>query len=163
MERNTKDFATLGLKLAAEIRRNCPKMPIREFNIADHDEVVRLWKESGLLIRPGDDIDGIRLKLQRDPDLFLVFEDRDEIIGVVMGAWDGRRGWINHLAVKPNRQRAGIGTALVRELERRLILKGARKVNAQIYHWNKKSVDFFRRAGYDVHKDLIMIGKTFQK
>jgi len=138
-------------------------MPIREFNIADYDEVVRLWKESGLIIRPGDDIEGIRLKLQRDPDLFLVFEERDGIIGVVMGAWDGRRGWINHLAVKPSRQRSGIGTALVRELERRLILKGARKVNAQIYQWNKKSVHFFKAAGYDVHEDLIMIGKTFEK
>jgi len=138
-------------------------MPIREFNIADYDGVVRLWKESGLIIRPGDDIEGVKLKLQRDPDLFLVFEEKNEIIGVVMGAWDGRRGWINHLAVKPNRQRAGIGTALVRELERRLILKGARKVNAQIYQWNGKSIDFFKGAGYDVHKDLIMIGKTFEK
>ena len=94
-------------------------MQIREFNIADYDGVVRLWKESGLIIRPGDDIEGVKLKLQRDPDLFLVFEERNEIIGVVMGAWDGRRGWINHLAVKPNRQRAGIGTALVREKGKR--------------------------------------------
>jgi ribosomal protein S18 acetylase RimI-like enzyme len=138
-------------------------MPIREFKITDYDEVVRLWKDCGLIIRPGDDTQGVKLKLQRDPDLFLVFEEGGEIVGVVMEAWDGRRGWINHLAVRPTRQRAGIGTALVRELERRLIQKGARKANAQIYRWNKKSIQFFKASGYDVHKDLIMIGKTFEK
>jgi len=134
-------------------------MQIREFKITDYDEVMRLWKENGLVIRPGDDVEGIKLKLERDPDLFLVAEERDEILDVVMGAWDGRRGWINHLAVRPNRQRAGIGTALVRELESRLVRKGAKKVNAQIYRWNQKSVDFFKAAGYEVHEDLIMIGK----
>jgi len=74
-----------------------------------------------------DDVQGVKLKLQRDPDLFLVSDERGEIVGVVMGPWDGRRGWINHLAVRRTRQRAGIGTALVRELERRLIKKGVEK------------------------------------
>lgn len=137
-------------------------MQIREFKITDYDEVTRLWKESGLMIRRGDDIQGVKLKLQRDPDLFLVAEKNDEIVGVVMGAWDGRRGWINHLAVKPSHQGAGIGTALIRELEKRLIEKGARKVNAQIYQWNKKSIEFFKAIGYEVHEDLIMIGKLFE-
>lgn len=135
-------------------------MQIREFRITDYEEVMHLWKDNGLIIRPGDEIDGIKVKLERDPDIFLVTEERREIIGVVMGAWDGRRGWINHLAVKPSRQRSGIGTALLRELERRLAAKGAKKVNAQIYRWNRKSIAFFKASGYEVHEDLIMIGKS---
>jgi ribosomal protein S18 acetylase RimI-like enzyme len=134
-------------------------MQIREFKITDYDEVLLLWKESGLIIRPGDDVVGLKLKLERDPDLFLLAEEGDKIMGVVMGAWDGRRGWINHLAVRQNHQGSGIGTALVRELETRLAKKGARKVNAQIYRWNQKSIDFFKAIGYEVHEDLIMIGK----
>lgn len=136
------------------------QMQIREFRITDYEEVMHLWKDNGLIIRPGDEIDGIKVKLERDPDIFLVTEERREIIGVVMGAWDGRRGWINHLAVKPSRQRSGIGTALLRELERRLAAKGAKKVNAQIYRWNRKSIAFFKASGYEVHEDLIMIGKS---
>lgn len=135
-------------------------MQIRGFRLSDYDEIVKVWKESGLILRPGDDFDGIRLKLRRDPDLFLVAEIRDEIVGVVMGAWDGRRGWINHLAVRPNHRRAGIGRALVGELERRLVRKGARKVNAQVYKSNAGSFDFFRSVGYEVHSDLVMIGKV---
>lgn len=135
-------------------------MEIREFRITDYDEAKRIWKQSGLIIRPGDDLEGVKLKLQRDPDLFLVAEQEHRIVGVVLGAWDGRRGWINHLAVKPNLQRTGIGTALIRELEKRLIQKGAQKVNAQIYQWNRKSIDFFKASGYEIHDDLIMVGKT---
>lgn len=134
-------------------------MLVREFKISDYDSVVEVWKDTKLIIRPGDDRNGIELKLQRDPDLFLVATDDEDVIGVVMGAWDGRRGWINHLAVRPGRQRKGIGKLLIGELEKRLKRKGAKKVNAQIYQWNNESIEFFRAVGYEVHTDLIMIGK----
>ena len=132
---------------------------IREFTIDEYDAVYDLWKRAGLIIRPGDDLEGIRVKLQRDPDLFLVAEDSGAIIGCVLGAWDGRRGWINHLAVAPSHQRKGVGSALITELEKRLTLKGARKVNAQVYKWNQKSLEFFKNAGYEIQSELTMIGK----
>ena len=138
-------------------------MRLREFKLDDYGEVVELWKGSGLILRPGDEIDGIKTKLERDPDLFLVAEEEGEIVGVVMGAWDGRRGWINHLAVKPNHRREGIGRALITEVEKRLFDRGAKKVNAQIYKWNTDSFDFFKSAGYDVHSDLVMVGKHLRK
>lgn len=117
-----------------------------------------------MILRPGDDREAIKLKLQRDPDLFLIAEDDDhEIIGAVIGAWDGRRGWINHLAVRPDNQRHGVGKALTDELEARLLGKGAVRVNAQVYEWNKKSLDFFKSRGYEVHSDLVMIGKMLKK
>jgi len=134
-------------------------MLIREFQIEDYNEVVTLWKESGLVLRPGDELNDIKLKLQRDPDLFLIAEQEHETVGVVMGAWDGRRGWINHLAVKSAHQRKGIANALIDELEKRLTAKGARKVNAQVYQENRISLEFFKARGYEIHSDLIMIGK----
>lgn len=139
------------------------QMRIREFKVEDYDDAVKLWKATGLIIRPGDELEGIKLKLERDPDLFMIAEENGEILGVVMGAWDGRRGWINHLAVRPEHQRKGIGTALIHELEKRLTGKGAKKVNAQIYQWNQKSIEFFKALGYEVHSDLIMIGKMLEK
>jgi ribosomal protein S18 acetylase RimI-like enzyme len=138
-------------------------MHIREFQLADYENVVNLWTAAGLILRPGDELDGIELKLRRDPDLFLLAEDAGKLVGVVMGAWDGRRGWINHLAVSPDHQRQGIGRALVDELENRLSRKGAKKVNAQIYRSNTRSVDFFRSVGYEIHSDLVMIGKQLNR
>jgi len=138
-------------------------MRIREFQLSDYEKVVGLWRESGIILRPGDERGGIELKLQRDPDLFLVAEDDQQILGVVLGAWDGRRGWINHLAVRSGHRRSGVGKSLVRELERRLIGKGALKVNAQIYKSNRVSVEFFKSLNYEVHSDLIMVGRNLKQ
>jgi ribosomal protein S18 acetylase RimI-like enzyme len=138
-------------------------MKIREFKIEDYEIVRGLWQTAGLTLRQGDEIDDVKLKLQRDPDLFLVAEEDERILGSVIGGWDGRRGWIYHLAVNPEHQRKGIGVGLVREVEKRLIAKGAKKVNAQVYRWNERSSEFFKAIGYDAQPDLIMIGKQLRK
>lgn len=138
-------------------------MKIREFKIDDYSIVRDLWQTAGLILRPGDELEDVKLKLQRDPDLFLVGEQDDKIVGTVIGGWDGRRGWIYHLAVRPEHQRKGIGVGLVREVEKRLVAKGAKKVNAQVYKWNEKSSEFFKAIGYEVQPDLIMIGKQLRK
>jgi len=131
--------------------------------LSDYEEIVNLWQKTGLVLRPGDDLEGIRLKLKRDRDLFLIAEKDHKIVGVVIGAWDGRRGWINHLAVSPNFQRLGVARSLLDEVERRLANKGALKVNAQVYRRNKVSLDFFGALGYEVHADLLMVGKTIRR
>jgi ribosomal protein S18 acetylase RimI-like enzyme len=138
------------------------KVQIQEFQINDYDVVFELWKEAGLVIRPGDDMNGVRMKLLRDPDLFLLARLEGEIVGCVIGGWDGRRGWIYHLAVKPSYQRQGIATALLSEVEKRLGEKGAKKINAQIYQSNTKSLKFFKARGYETHLDLIMVGKNLK-
>ena len=138
-----------------------PTIRIREFDLSDYDAIVSLWKEAGLILRPGDDLESVRLKLQRDADLFLVAKETSGVVGCVMGGWDGRRGWIYHLAVKPSRQRQGIAKALIRELEVRLAGKGAKRVNAQIYQSNTASLKF-EGCGYEVRPDLVMIGKALR-
>jgi hypothetical protein len=69
-------------------------MKIREFKIDDYPIVRDLWQAAGLILRPGDELEDVKLKLQRDPDLFLVTEQDDEVVGSVIGGWDGRRGSI---------------------------------------------------------------------
>jgi GNAT superfamily N-acetyltransferase len=49
--------------------------------------------------------------------------------GDEIGTFDGRRGWLNRLATSPDRRGKGIATALVRDLERRLLAKGCVKIN----------------------------------
>jgi ribosomal protein S18 acetylase RimI-like enzyme len=80
-------------------------LKIREFKIEDYSPVRELWQTAGLEFRPGVELDDVKLKLQRDLDLFLVAELDGRIVGSVIGGWDGRRGWIYHLAVSPEHQR----------------------------------------------------------
>lgn len=135
-------------------------MKVRTFVVGDYQSVRKVWVESGLEIRPGDDRPGILKKLKRDPELFLVAEDGGKVVGTVMGAWDGRRGWIYHLGVLPSHHRRGVASALIRELEKRMVKKGVPKVNALIYPENAASVAFFTAAGYYV-ADMKEAQKSF--
>ncbi len=129
----------------------------------DYERVVRLWKIAGLVLRPGDERAQIQRKLERDPELFLVAEQNGSLVATVLGAWDGRRGWIHHLAVRPAKQRSGLGTLMVRELEERMRRKGVVKVNAIVYRTNQKSINFFAKNGYRLQDEDLMFGKPLDK
>jgi len=122
---------------------------ITEFTMADYPTVHVLWQRSGLWMRPSDGPEATALKLERDPDLFLVARDREGVIvGTVMGGWDGRRAYVYHLAVLPERTRQGIGGLLMDELEQRFRELGAMKAKLQILTENEASRAFFARRGY---------------
>src|SRR5690348_11237963 len=105
-----------------EVGRGMDRMEtvIRAFSMEDYEQVADLWKVSGLEVRPGDDRAAIERKLQRDPELFLIVECGQTVIGSMMGAFDGRRGWIYHPAVHPSYRCQEIGRNLMLEVEQRL-------------------------------------------
>ena len=136
-------------------------MRIREFTMADCAAVQALWQTAGpgVAIRPSDRPEEIAKKLRRDPDLFLVAEHDGTIAGVVIGAWDGRRGWLHHLAVDDSLRRQGIGSALLREVESRLRARGCLKVNLLVHSTNDQARAFYRTLGYDEMTTIMAMGK----
>lgn len=90
----------------------------------------------------------IQKKLARDPDLFLVAEEAGEVVGVVIGGFDGRRGMVYHLAVAPDYRGRDLGTALMAELEARLKAKGCRKYYLLVRPDNAGAMDFYRKLGW---------------
>jgi ribosomal protein S18 acetylase RimI-like enzyme len=133
-------------------------VPVREFRDDDYDAVVRLWRAAGLTIKPSDALAELRKVIDRNPGLFLVAEDEGRVAGAVIGAWDGRRAWVYHLAVDPALQRGGIGRMLMDELERRLRDVGAAKLNLLVEPHNVAAADFYRRLGY-APDDLLFMTK----
>lgn len=133
-------------------------MQIREFSITDYEAVRRIWTEAGITMKTSDDLLELLKKLERDSELFLVADEAGAVIGTVMGGWDGRRGWIYHLAVSPAHQKRGTGRLLVEEVERRLRDYGALKINLTLESRNQDAIAFYRRMGYKVD-DLIVMSK----
>ena len=123
---------------------------IRDMTIADYDAVTGVWAEAGLPFRPRgrDRREKMRIEMERGTAVFLVAVAGGEVVGVVLGTHDGRRGWINRLAVIPTYRRRGIAGRLVRGVEARADALGIDIVAALIESENEASLAFFRRMGY---------------
>lgn len=100
----------------------------------------------------------IPAKLAVQPELFLLALDDEQVVGTVMGGYDGHRGWVYALAVKPDHRQQGIATELMTQLEVRLLALGCRKLNLQVRAGNTQVLALYQRLGY-VLEDRISLGK----
>ena len=136
---------------------------IRTFKFPDdYPPVVELWERSGPGIHVGrsDTLNEVAKKIQRDPDLFLVADLQDEIIGVVIGGFDGRRGMIYHLAVDKEFRQFGVGTALMETLENRLREKGCLRSYLMVRK-DDAATQFYDKQGWQA-LDIFVFGKDLQ-
>ncbi|WP_433220311.1 GNAT family acetyltransferase [Dactylosporangium sp. CS-047395] len=127
-------------------------MSIRAFGWDDYDAVVAIWRAVGSEPLPRAELEA---KLTRDPELFLVAEAGGAVAGVVMGTYDGRRGFILRLAVDPAHRRLGIATRLVAELELRLKALGCPRVNLFVLPDNAAGLGFWQSLGYLPVPDVV--------
>ena len=134
---------------------------IRELTIDDYDALCALWEEAGLPFRPNgrDQRERIAREIEGPCSVFLIAEDEGELVGAILGTHDGRKGWINRLAVSPRHRRQGIASELVAAVEERLSARGIEIFAGQIEDWNESSMIFFERLGYTQHDDIIYYTK----
>ncbi len=132
---------------------------VRPFRSTDREQLVALWgqvfphdpprNEPGLIID---------YKLRVQPDLLLVAEIENHLVGALMAGFDGTRGWLHHLAVAPDYRRRGIATALVEAAEEGLLRLGCPKVNLQVRAENVGVLAFYQALGYSV-ENMVSMGK----
>jgi len=136
-----------------------PEIKIRQFQFpADYQQVYELWSsiERGVQVGRSDSPAEIQKKLAHDPDLFLVAECEDRLIGSVIGGYDGRRGLIYHLAVSTSFRGQGIGSQLMDEVEAMLRGKGCLKCYLLVTNDNREVEDYYRNRGWQ-HMDSVRI------
>jgi ribosomal protein S18 acetylase RimI-like enzyme len=125
---------------------------IREFCFPeDYHQVERLWNsiEKGVSLGRSDTSEEIQKKLERDPDLFLVAEEDGQIIGTVIGGFDGRRGLLYHLAVAASFRRRGIGSRLMEEVETRMRAKGCMRCYLLVTMDNPEGMAYYEKHGWE--------------
>jgi ribosomal protein S18 acetylase RimI-like enzyme len=130
---------------------------IREFRWSDYDAVAAVWVSAGRDVLTRSELE---VKLTRDPQLFLVAEDAERLVGVVLGTFDGRRGWIVRLAVDPGHRRLGIASRLVGELETRFAALGCPKVNLLAMPQDSEALQFWMALGYERRPDVVCSKQT---
>lgn len=130
---------------------------IRSFQDDDTSSVIALWGEVLSDSAPHNDpAQIIHQKMGVERDLFYVAVVDSTVVGTVMGGYDGHRGWVYSLAVKPDHQRQGIASALVTHLEKVLVQRGCLKINLQIRASNDDVVAFYETCGYRAEERVSM-------
>jgi ribosomal protein S18 acetylase RimI-like enzyme len=125
---------------------------IRDFDWPDYPAAADLWRAAGRNVLPENEL---RSTLAHNPGLMLLAEVSEQVAGVVLGTFDGRRGWIHRLAVHPAHRRVGLASALVSELEQRFRDRGAPRINLLVMPDNTDGLAFWQRLGYLPHPDVL--------
>lgn len=131
-------------------------MQIRTMQIEDYDAVFALWQScSGMGLNGIDDShSGIERFLQRNPETCLVAVEETAIIGAILVGSDGRRAYIYHTAVAPERQKQGIGSQLVQAAKKAVQKIGIAKIALVVFSRNQSGNAFWEKQGFSVREDL---------
>jgi len=133
------------------------ELVIRELRTADGNELRALWESVGFRSLGDDDRSLARLA-RRNPGLALVASEAGRIVGSALGAWDGRRGWIYHVATAESHRRRGVASKLVERVEAALADLGCPKINVIVRDESDGGRAFWKARGYAVH-DATQFGK----
>lgn len=126
-------------------------------SIEDIDIMRELWESlPGLGLGPGDDKAAIISFIRRNPHTCLVLKDKGQIIGTVLGGFDGRRGYVYHLAVRADCQHNGYGTLLLENVVQALKNEGAGKIHLLVYRSNSSAQSFYTSRGWHLRDDINM-------
>ncbi|MFX1571642.1 MAG: GNAT family N-acetyltransferase [Promethearchaeota archaeon] len=132
-------------------------MKIEKYTMDLYDEIIKLWRKAGINVGSSDTRQEINKMLQRNPNLFLIGKLHKKVICVVIGGFDGRRGYVHHLAVDPDHQKKGYGKKIMDELIERFRIIGAHKIHLFIEKYNQEVVSFYQNLGWEIRDDLIMM------
>lgn len=134
---------------------------IKQMRFSDFAEVLSLWEKAGLtLSSPEQELADTKITVTMNPASCLVLIKSKKIIGGILGTFNGRRGWIYHLAVHPDFQQEGYGSLLLEKVEKELKKLGAHRVHLGVSYKNLKVLPFYEKSGYKVVNDALWLGKN---
>ena len=132
-------------------------MQIVQFTMDMYDSVYEMWEKTGLSLGISDTKDQIERALEYSKDLFIVGLVNNKIVAAVLGAYDGRRGYVHHLSVDPSVQKSGYGRMIMEELHKRFREKDVKKVHLFIEVDNEDVKNFYLKVGWHTREDLMMM------
>ncbi len=124
-------------------------MEIREAFEADRQPVIALWQMCGLT-RPWNDADAdFDRALRWVGSTILVGISGGEMQATAMVGYDGHRGWVYYLAVRPDNRRSGFGRSMMEAAKAWLIAIGAPKLQLMVRPDNDSARHFQQSIGLE--------------
>jgi ribosomal protein S18 acetylase RimI-like enzyme len=133
---------------------------IQEMAISDYDEVRALWEASeGIEVSANDSRQSIARFLKRNAGLSFVARQEGQLVGAVLCSHDGRRGYIDQLAVLKSHRRQGIGRSLVSRCIFNLMRLGIHRWNLFVFEDNQEAIAFWKKLGWAERVELVTMSQ----
>jgi ribosomal protein S18 acetylase RimI-like enzyme len=121
----------------------------RSAGSSDVESVLALWELAAENAgRPADTAEALRRLIDQDADALILAVDGQAIVGSLIVGWDGWRGHLYRLAVRPDCRRRGIARDLLGMGETRLAGLGAGRADAMVLDGNRPAHGLWSAAGY---------------
>ena len=134
---------------------------IRLLAADDYDDILELWADAGLPYKPQGRDSRERLGFEMELDycaFYGAFED-DRMLAVGIANFDGRRGWVNRVAVHPDFRGMNLAGEIIKKCEDFLKEKGALVICGLIEDVNYPSISCFQNQGYECLPSILYYSK----
>lgn len=125
--------------------------------LKDYERVIQLWNScDGVHMHRdySETYEGMKNFLNRNPGMSFIALDGEIIVGAVLGSHDGRRGFLNHLAVMKPYRKQEIARLIVDKVIGALKSEGMQKIAAFVLKNNEDARAFWRKLGF-AHEDIV--------
>ncbi len=129
---------------------------IRECRGDEGQAVLDLWRQAGdVVASPTDSLEEVKVAINHSAALFLVAESKGQMVGTIIGTFDGWRGEVYRLAVAPEARRRGVARMLVEAAEEWMAGQGCHRISAIVEKDHPWATGFWDAAGYQWHESVI--------
>ena len=124
----------------------------------DYPKLQLLWHAAGggLQLRDTDTPQALARFLRRNPASSFVACAGTRLVGGVLAGHDGWRGYLYHLAVKPDCREKGLGARLVNAAVEAISGEGIPKIHSLVKHDNLIAQQFWEACGF-VQRDELLV------
>lgn len=128
------------------------ELRLERLTLDHYEQLIDLWGRAGLRLRRNgrDSRSAMQREFSRDDCAAFGLFSGDRLIGAAIASFDGRRGWVNRLAIERDLRGIGLAGKLISACEDFLRLKGALVIAALIDDDNFPSMSAFRKEGYEL-------------
>ena len=133
---------------------------IRRMQPEDYEQAYDLWTRTpGMHLHSlNNTYGGIALLLSKNPDsCFVAIDDDGAVIATALGATDGRKGYLYHVAVDEQWRGHGIGTALVGRIFDVFKAIGIVKIGLLVVTDNAEGQEFVKKRGWNTRPDVVYL------
>lgn len=128
---------------------------IRPCSPDEASALLALWKQADATPSATDNAEAIQRVVQESSACVLVTEADGQLVGSIIGTFDGWRGNIYRLAVHPDYRRLGIARAMLAEIHIRLKNKGAKRITALVEKDHPRAIEFWQGVGYQLDHRMV--------